>query len=126
MSRLSKSALNRILEELPTYGLSKSKQETIKKLVEDEVERREGANRLKQFHDWIKKGDQIIQDFQEELERLKEVTDPEGDLISREAVLRILFEYHVENEHCEYEKGMNWVSGKVAEKIKGLPAISRI
>jgi len=125
MAKLSPSTLNRILEELDTYELSITKKDCIRELVTAELARREGADRFQEFHKWIKQGDTILSQVQEEIRLLKETTAPDAELVSKVEVMRIVEAFMTAEPLNDHEKGANWCAGKIKAAVDSLPAISR-
>jgi len=125
MAKLSPSSLNRILEELDTYELSSTKKDCIRELVTAELARREGADRLQEFHRWIKQGDTILTQVQEEIRLLKETTAPDAELVSKAEVMRIVEAFMTAAPHSDHEKGASWCAGKIKAAVNNLPAINR-
>lgn len=125
MAKLSPSTLNRILEELDTYELGNTKKECIRELVTAELTRRDGADRFQEFHKWIKQGDAILTQVQEEIRLLKETTAPDAELVSKAEVLRIIEGLVNESPQNDHEQGANWCAGKIKKAVEKLPAVSR-
>ncbi len=123
MAKLSASTLRRILGEVESYGLSKSKTESIRVLAEAELARRESNDRFAEFHHWIRMGDQILTDLQCELKLLQAVTSTTGALVSRESVMEILSTMCISTPCNEHEKGQNWCAQTAISQITKLPMV---
>ena len=125
MAKLSPSTLNRILEELDTYGLSSTKKECIHELVTAELARRDGVDRFQEFHKWIKQGDIILTQMLEENRLLKETTAPDAELVSKLEVLRFIEALATDEPQNDHEKGANWCAGKIKKAVESLPAVKK-
>lgn len=75
-----------------------------------------------EFHTWIKKGDALLSSMLSEMESLREVTAPDADLISREAVQEILDQYRIDNPGNDEDRYVNWVLEAIQRKIDALYA----
>ena len=125
MATPSPSTLNRMLEELDSYELSRTKKECIRELVTAELTRREGTDRFQEFHKWIKQGDNILTQVQEEIRLLKESTAPDADLVSKTEVMRIIESLMTATPQKDHEQGANWCAEKIKKAVDKLPAIQR-
>ena len=120
--KLSPSALTRLIEDAAQLPVSQTKIEMIQALAQAELERRKSENAVKEFHAWIRRGDQILTEMEHELSHLRTATDPDGDFISKTAVLEILDTLFSDDETDRYDKGRNWALGKAKQAIAALPA----
>ena len=73
MGKLSPSTLQRLLDELDSYELSKTKKDAIRTLVEAELYRRTEENSFREFHNWIRRGDQILRDMEQRLFQIQKL-----------------------------------------------------
>ena len=62
--------------------------------------------------------------MEHELTVLRAVSVPDGDLISKASVIEILDSLFRDRDEDRYDKGINWVLGKVRQEVEKLPAVS--
>lgn len=120
MSKFGQSSLLALLESIDSLEISHTKKEAIKALVNAELVR-QGGNQLEEFRSWIRKGDTIIAKTQEEIMRLKALTNENADLISLSSVLAVLESLQDPASDLPYAAGQNWALQKAAQEIKKLP-----
>ena len=123
MAKTSPSALRMLLEELDSYAISRTKAECIRSLVEAELVRREGTDRFNEFHAWIRKGDQILTELEDELCRLRAITSVDGDHISRTSALAAARALYPKETKAEYDKGMSWILDQIIKVLQTLPGL---
>lgn len=125
-AKLGPSSLNHLLEEIENWDLPYTKRETLKALINAELERRTDGSRLPEFHSWIKQGDAILNEVEAELERLHNATSEDGDLVSLASVLEVVDAlFSSGNGDPTYDKGRDWALAKVIEGVKNLPTVKR-
>ena len=125
MGKLSPSTLQRLLEELDSYDLSKTKKDAISTLVEAELYRRTDENSFREFHNWIRRGDQILCDIEQRLFQIQKLESPEGSLIDRVSVLKLIDCFDFNKPESEAEKALHWVLSGIRREIEKLPAIKK-
>lgn len=123
MGKMSPSALRMLLEELDSYAISKTKRDCIRSLVEGELARREGTDRFNEFHSWIRKGDQILTELEDELCRLRAITSSDGDQISRASALASVRALYPKEIKLDYDNGVCWILDQVIKVIQSLPGL---
>lgn len=123
MAKLSVSSLKRLIGEVDSYGLSRTKTESIRMLAAAELARREGTDQVSEFHYWIRKGDQILTELLSEMRLLRAATADTADMISRESVMDILSAMRIDSPGNDHEKGQNWCADSVMKQIATLPAV---
>lgn len=124
-AKLTPSSLARLIEDAEQSGLSQGKIAMIRALAEAELERRKGENTIREFHDWIRRGDQILNEMETEIRRLRAVTSKDGELISKDAVLDLISSLFSAVEDDRYDMGRNWVLRKLQEGVEELPAMRK-
>ena len=125
MGKLSPSTLQRLLDELDSYELSKSKKDAIRTLVEAELYRRTEENSFREFHNWIRRGDQILSDIEHRLFQIQKLESPDGGLIDKSSVLKLIDCFDFSNPVSESEKAIHWVLSGVRREIEKLPATQK-
>lgn len=125
MGKLSPSTLQRLLDELDSYELSKSKKDAIRTLVEAELYRRTEENSFREFHNWIRRGDQILSDIEHRLFQIQKLESPDGSLIDKSSVLKLIDCFDFSNPVSESEKAIHWVLSGVRREIEKLPATQK-
>lgn len=123
MAKLSPSTLNRMLEELDTYEMSNTKKECVRELITAELARREGTDRFQEFHKWIKQGDTILTQMLEEMQRLREATASDGELVSKASVMEIIDSLIIAEPANDHEKGASWCAERIRSSVDKLPAV---
>ena len=124
MGKLSPSTLQRLLDELDSYELSKSKKDAIRTLVEAELYRRTEENSFREFHNWIRRGDQILSDIEHRLFQIQKLESSDGSLIDKSSVLKLIDCFDFSNPVSESEKAIHWVLSGVRREIEKLPTTS--
>ena len=125
MGKLSPSTLQRLLDELDSYELSKTKKDAIRTLVEAELYRRTEENSFREFHNWIRRGDQILSDIEHRLFQIQKLESPDGGLIDKSSVLKLIDCFDFSNPVSESEKAIHWVLSGVRHEIEKLPATQK-
>lgn len=125
MGKLSLSTLQRLLEELDSYDLSKTKRDTIRTLVEAELYRRTEENSFREFHNWIRRGDQILSDIENQLFQIQKLESPDGCLIDKSSVLKLIDCFDFSTPVSESEKAIHWVLSGIRREIEKLPTTSK-
>lgn len=125
MGKLSPSTLQRLLEELDSYDLSKTKKDAIRTLVEAELYRRTEENSFREFHNWIRRGDQILSDIEHRLFQIQKLESPDGSLIDKSSVLKLIDCFDFSNPVSESEKAIHWVLSGVRREIEKLPTTQK-
>lgn len=125
MGKLSPSTLQRLLEELDSYDLSKTKKDAIRTLVEAELYRRTEENSFREFHNWIRRGDQILCDIEHQLFQIQKLESSEGSLIDRLSVLKLIDCFDFKKPESEGAKAIHWVLSGVRREIEKLPATQK-
>ncbi len=125
MGKLSPSTLQRLLDELDSYELSKTKKDAIRTLVEAELYRRTEENSFREFHNWIRRGDQILSDIEHRLFQIQKLESPDGSLIDKSSVLKLIDCFDFSNPVSESEKAIHWVLSGVRREIEKLPATQK-
>lgn len=123
MGKLSPSTLQRLLEELDSYELSKTKKDAIRTLVEAELYRRTEENSFREFHNWIRRGDQILCDIEHRLFQIQKLESSDGCLIDKSSVLKLIDCFDFSTPVSESEKAIHWVLSGVRREIEKLPTI---
>lgn len=122
MGKLSPSALQRLLEELDSLELSKTKKDTIRVLVEAEIYRRTDENSFREFHNWIRRGDQILSDIETRLFQIQKLENPDGSLIDKSSVMKLIDCFDFSKPESELEKAIHWTLSGLRRQIEKLPA----
>ena len=125
MGKLSPSTLQRLLEELDSYDLSKTKEDAMRTLVEAEVYRRTGENSFREFHNWIRRGDQILCDIEQRLFQNQKLENSESGLVDRLSVLKLIDCFDFSKPESEAEKTIHWVLSGVRREIEKLPTTQK-
>lgn len=125
MGKLSPSTLQRLLDELDSYELSKTKKDAIRTLVEAELYRRTEENSFREFHNWIRRGDQILSDIEHRLFQIQKLESPDGSLIDKSSVLKLIDCFDFSNPVSESEKAIHWVLSGVRREIEKLPTTQK-
>ena len=125
MGKLSPSTLQRLLDELDSYELSKTKKDAIRTLVEAELYRRTEENSFREFHNWIRRGDQILSDIEHRLFQIQKLESPDGSLIDKSSVLKLIDCFDFSNPVSESEKAIQWVLSGVRREIEKLPTTQK-
>ena len=125
MGKLSPSTLQRLLDELDSYELSKTKKDAIRTLVEAELYRRTEENSFREFHNWIRRGDQILSDIEHRLFQIQKLESPDGSLIDKSSVLKLIDCFDFSNPVSESEKVIHWVLSGFRREIERLPATQK-
>ena len=125
MGKLSPSTLQRLLDELDSYELSKTKKDAIRTLVEAELYRRTEENSFREFHNWIRRGDQILSDIEHRLFQIQKLESPDGSLIDKSSVLKLIDCFDFSNPVSESEKAIHWVLSGFRREIEKLPATQK-
>lgn len=125
MGKLSPSTPQRLLDELDSYALSKTKKDAIRTLVEAELYRRTEENSFREFHNWIRRGDQILSDIEHRLFQIQKLESPDGSLIDKSSVLKLIDCFDFSNPVSESEKAIHWVLSGVRREIEKLPATQK-
>ena len=125
MGKLSPSTLQRLLDELDSYELSKTKKDAIRTLVEAELYRRTEENSFREFHNWIRRGDQILSDIEHRLFQIQKLESPDGSLIDKSSVLKLIDCFDFSNPVSESEKAIHWVLSGIRREIEKLPATQK-
>lgn len=125
MGKLSPSTLQRLLEELDSIELSKTKKDAIRVLVEAELYRRTEENSFREFHNWIRRGDQILCDIEHRLFQIQKLESPEGSLIDRLSVLKLIDCFDFKKPESEETKAIHWVLSGVRREIEKLPTTQK-
>lgn len=125
MGKLSPSTLQRLLEELDSYDLSKTKKDAIRTLVEAELYRRTEENSFREFHNWIRRGDQILSDIEHRLFQIQKLESPAGSLIDKASVLKLIDCFDFSNPVSESEKAIHWVLSGIRREIEKLPTAQK-
>ncbi len=125
MGKLSPSTLQRLLDELDSYELSKTKKDAIRTLVEAELYRRTDENSFREFHNWIRRGDQILSDIEHRLFQIQKLESPDGSLIDKSSVLKLIDCFDFSNPVSESEKAIHWVLSGLRKQIEKLPVTSK-
>ena len=125
MGKLSPSTLQRLLDELDSYELSKTKKDAIRTLVEAELYRRTDENSFREFHNWIRRGDQILSDIEHRLFQIQKLESPDGSLIDKSSVLKLIDCFDFSNPVSESEKAIHWVLSGIRREIEKLPTTSK-
>lgn len=120
-AKMSPSSLQMLIAEVENLELSQTKKDTIRALAEAELERRDGENLFREFHNWIRRGDQILSEVSSELAQLRTLSSPAGEYISKDAALEVLKGLFSNDESDRYEKGQNWVLRQAIKGIEKLP-----
>jgi len=122
---LSPSALQRLLEELESYSISKTKKDCIRALVEAELRRKTEENSFREFHEWIRRGDQILSDLEHQLSQARELTSPDGTLLDKKSVLRLVDCFDFKDPTSEAEKSIHWILSGLRREIGKLPTVEK-
>lgn len=125
MGKLSPSTLQRLLDELDSYELSKTKKDAIRTLVEAELYRRTEENSFREFHNWIRRGDQILSDIEHRLFQIQKLESPDGSLIDKSSVLKLIDCFDFSNPVSESEKAIHWVISGIRREIEKLPTTQK-
>lgn len=125
MGKLSPSTLQRLLDDLDSYDLSKTKKDAIRTLVEAELYRRTEENSFREFHNWIRRGDQILSDIESRLFQIQKLENPEGSLIDKASVLKLIECFDFSKPESEVEKAIHWALSGLSKQIEKLPKISK-
>ena len=125
MGKLSPSTLQRLLDDLDSYDLSKTKKDAIRTLVEAELYRRTEENSFREFHNWIRRGDQILSDIESRLFQIQKLENPEGRLIDKASVLKLIECFDFSKPESEAEKAIHWALSGLSKQIEKLPKISK-
>ena len=122
MGKLSPSTLQRLLDELDSYELSKTKKDAIRTLVEAELYRRTDETSFREFHNWIRRGDQILSDIEHRLFQIQKLESPDGSLIDKSSVLKLIDCFDFSNP---VEKAIHGVLSGLRKQIEKLPVTSK-
>lgn len=125
MGKLSQSTLQRLLDELDSYELSKTKKDAIRTLVEAELYRRTEENSFREFHNWIRRGDQILCDMEQRLFQIQKLENREGRLIDRLSVLKLIDCFDFSKPESDAEKSIHWVLSGIRREIEKLPTTNK-
>ena len=110
--------LKRTIEE--GTPLSEGETRTLIALLDQKLEERSPDNMLAEFHKWIRQGDTVLSNLEQELTQLRELTAGGGDTISKSAMLAILNKYYQHNPQNAGDEGVNWVIEKISQEIQNL------
>ena len=121
MGKLSPSTLQRLLEELDSVDLSQTKKDAIRTLIEAELYRRTEENSFREFHNWIRRGDQILSDIEHRLFQIQKLESSDGSLIDKSSVLRLIDCFDFSTPVSESEKAIHWVLSGIRREIEKLP-----
>lgn len=121
MGKLSPSTLQRLLDELDSYEFSKTKKDAIRTLVEAELYRRTEENSFREFHNWIRRGDQILSDIEHRLFQIQKLESPDGSLIDKSSVLKLIDCFDFSKPTSETEKVIHWTLSGIRKQIEKLP-----
>ena len=125
MGKLSPSTLQRLLDEIDSYELSKTQKDAIRTLVEAELYRRTEENSFREFHNWIRRGDQILTDIESRLFQIQKLENPDGCLIDKSSVLKLIDCFDFSKPESEAEKAIHWVLSGIRREIEKLPATGK-
>ena len=98
--------------------LSDGQKEHFYRLIDKQMP--DAASDFAEFHTWIKKGDVLLTSMLEEMDALRQITSRDADLISRSAVLRLFDNYHIDKPANDADNSVNWILGKLYEKVSNL------
>ncbi len=125
MGKLSPSTLQKLLEELDDCNLSKSKKACIRALAEAELYRKTEENSFKEFHHWLRRGDQILTDLESQIFQIKNLSSKTGCLVDKHAVTNLLATFDFREPSNDSEKTIHWIIGCVRREIEKLPTIKK-
>ena len=102
--------------------LSVNQKRTVLAVLDERLDDSNMEKQFQNFRRWIARGTSILDGMQQEMERMKTVTAPDADLISRQSIMEILESYSVKNPENTNDNTVNWLLGRLTKDIAGLPA----